>query len=527
MKNILILLLAILFTAKMVLGNPGLTSLPGSAIPQHIHSIKNKFEVKNEVQNSINHNHRSQQNANAGRSTTIKLRGTRTDYYQTAGYWLFADSSLYQYNNMAYQTSEADFYFDSTWENNWRNLYTYDNHGNQTGEFDQEWITPVDTFASYQQTVNTYDAQNNKTGQRKLYWIPYLNNFRNYEYYGYTYDIHNNVTSNLYQVWDTAVNSFINSSREDMTYDAHNNLLVDLFLDWNGTSWDSSSRNIMTYDSHNNKISYTHQDFNGSGWNDYDQSLWQYNAANFDTLQMDLFYGVNSWVPYRQYLSERDSNNNITAYIWQSYNTADSTWSSFYQTLYYYINNLQIASVQQQWDGTNMVWTNNTQDTHEYDIHGNDTLHTSYTWNSLLVYWQYDQQHAYQYNTDNLVSYHLFRETQSGVPLDTVQQTFYYYQTLNVATGVAEKENELKAQLFPNPFSADNLSMKIELANSTSLNIQVFDMQGRMVSGAIRPASGGTNIINLDLSGLSNGHYLVQIAEGNTGKTTVLKAIKN
>lgn len=87
-----------------------------------------------------------------------------------------------------------------------------------------------------------------------------------------------------------------------------------------------------------------------------------------------------------------------------------------------------------------------------------------------------------------------------------------------IGIGVEENVNSNGIKLFPNP-AADFITLNLPVS-STSVNVNIFDVTGKVVS---TPVTENNNVNNtsykLDISGLSSGIYFASINTNNTTKT--------
>lgn len=82
------------------------------------------------------------------------------------------------------------------------------------------------------------------------------------------------------------------------------------------------------------------------------------------------------------------------------------------------------------------------------------------------------------------------------------------------------KEGELLT-VFPNPFT-DNVTISLYGETSGVATVQLYDPEGRLHLEHERNAIAGVNAISLDLSGMSNGVYMLKIALNGTFNTARL-----
>ena len=92
-----------------------------------------------------------------------------------------------------------------------------------------------------------------------------------------------------------------------------------------------------------------------------------------------------------------------------------------------------------------------------------------------------------------------------------------YKTTSPVSTSSKNPEqgaSTMKAALYPNPAS-DNVQVKLLLDEAASLSVDLYDALGRLVTSRSPETAGpGNENIELDLSGLRAGVYLVRVYAG-------------
>ncbi len=81
---------------------------------------------------------------------------------------------------------------------------------------------------------------------------------------------------------------------------------------------------------------------------------------------------------------------------------------------------------------------------------------------------------------------------------------------VDICLGIEESENNLKAILFPNP-AMDVTSLRLTASSSVDVNIAVMDMNGRVLSIEKQSVVSGENTIQLNVSSLSSGVYMVRV----------------
>lgn len=72
--------------------------------------------------------------------------------------------------------------------------------------------------------------------------------------------------------------------------------------------------------------------------------------------------------------------------------------------------------------------------------------------------------------------------------------------------------------VYPNPVSTTT-TVEIEINSNIKTDIYVFDLHGRQILKQSRQLSKGVNKVNIDMSGLRAGAYIVQAVSGNDVRT--------
>ena len=78
-----------------------------------------------------------------------------------------------------------------------------------------------------------------------------------------------------------------------------------------------------------------------------------------------------------------------------------------------------------------------------------------------------------------------------------------------------------RLEIYPNP-AKNNAVLSVSLNNNSKVNVTVLNIVGQQVKTTSVGGQVGENKINIDLSGLSAGVYLVNIKAGNATGTKKL-----
>ena len=131
------------------------------------------------------------------------------------------------------------------------------------------------------------------------------------------------------------------------------------------------------------------------------------------------------------------------------------------------------------------------------------------------------------YSLPNLKSYKgawgVYPLLPSGLVLVSDMQTGLYVFDVSAATGVQEPTFNSSTTIYPNP-ATSKITIRSEMSLSENAVISIYDRLGKLVK---QTTTSGTGIseINLDISDLSDGFYVLKIMEGE--RTIAHKILKS
>ena len=95
-------------------------------------------------------------------------------------------------------------------------------------------------------------------------------------------------------------------------------------------------------------------------------------------------------------------------------------------------------------------------------------------------------------------------------------------QTYNTFLSTSELDVEDKFEVYPNPASTTHI---VKIKNTTEINtVEILNLNGQLVKTVV--ANPNSNEIDIEVSDLNSGLYLVRVKTGIKVKTTKLKVIK-
>ncbi len=233
----------------------------------------------------------------------------------------------------------------STWQNEYRDQYTYDAVGNRLTETYQEWDIAASAWGNISRVVKTYTAANKVATSAPQIWNSTTSAWDAYSRTNYTYDASNILITTVNESRATATSSWNNNYKQINTYDALGNLTEELYQNWDSTSaaWVNSGRNIHTYDGMN-RLTQTIYESWGSGGT-WEVGGYKILYSNFDGTQPQTIIN-QSWdggtMTYENSSRENytyNADGKVTYYFDEEWNEITSTWeaiSSSYAERYRY-----------------------------------------------------------------------------------------------------------------------------------------------------------------------------------------------
>ncbi len=181
-------------------------------------------------------------------------------------------------------------HFSGTYHNYYRHSYTYDAQGYMLTHLWEQPTTPMaTTWKNYQKETYTYDANHNITEQLYQNWNTTTSAWDNNIRYVNTY-VGSNLTSSHSQSWNGT--AWVSINENIYTYSG-GNLITKLFRTWDVSVWKNYSRSNYTYyGSGKLKVDSTEQWYpHLSNWRNNSKTTHIYNTAN----TTDSILSIHDW----------------------------------------------------------------------------------------------------------------------------------------------------------------------------------------------------------------------------------------
>jgi hypothetical protein len=202
-----------------------------------------------------------------------------------------------------------------------------------------------------------------------------------------TYQNDSTLIRELMYTWNDAKGSWAKSDQNLFTY--INNRLAEILTEyWTGYAWATSSRDMYEFNAGNQITRILVQNWNGNSWDNVSQYIYTYNSNNKLTENLFQYFDNNSWVNYRLSGYTYDNNNNLTEWLSKRWDQATGLLTSAsYKYLYTYnAGNLNIQTLYQRWNTTNLDWVNSIRTDYYYSIHIVFGITPTENQNTLAIY---------------------------------------------------------------------------------------------------------------------------------------------
>lgn len=326
-----------------------------------------------------------------------------------------------------------------------------------------------------------------------------------------TYDTEGYAVVHLYKVWDEATLSWLSSSQTLMTNNASGLPTVLVSQSWMAETneWENASRFTYTYNAQGQTTALQFENWQEGNWQPHWRDTYTYDTNPYLT---ELFTEVwnpeaSLWENSTKMTYTNDPNGNPLQSINQQWN--ENAWVNSQKVVSIFNDlNQQTTALTQNWNDA-WVWENAGQSQYTYEQ--NQLVGTLFqNWQAATSNWIDNNRGQYTYNPDETMAQYIIQMWQNNQWVN-FQKAIYAYNSLGIV------ENPLpEIGLFPNP-SHD--SIRLVLPNKQSLSsIRMTDLQGRVITMQ-------TQLETIDISGLPNGLYLLQLDLG--GQTVSKKFLKN
>lgn len=148
-----------------------------------------------------------------------------------------------------------------------------------------------------------------------------------------------------------------------------------------------------------------------------------------------------------------------------------------------------------------------------FDSHKSYVEHTEDLFDTLTNTWVTDigNKNILTYDANNLITTEISQYIDRQNPNQfTNNGKNEYFDYISIEIGINTYKNTLETKLYPNPTSNGIVSINLNLEKESSINIDVIDLNGKIISTQKQHYAQGLNTIQLD--GLTQGLYFVVIS---------------
>lgn len=312
--------------------------------------------------------------------------------------WSTNSKQIYSYDNNGNESSSTYLYWNSTsnsWVNSSKNSTTYDKYGNSINFTNQNWNTSSNTWDNKDRDLYNYDDLGNMLSFAYQNWDTTSKSWIYAFQSSYFYRTNGKDSMMVHQRWDKNSNEWVDSYRNLYVQDSNGFTIRDTTQNWSSgsQSWITQLVNFYTNDSIGNKLKRNTQtyDYTSNTWNDSGKELWSYYdngklysdtvlgmnniTHNWDTTSITIYNEAGKTLKYLFFgvfkildtydISGRDSS--VTFIVWDS-NSKD--WLNYSYTLYTYNGNGdKLNCYTYSWDANSKTWVKPSTATYYYSLH--------------------------------------------------------------------------------------------------------------------------------------------------------------
>lgn len=457
----------------------------------------------------------------------------------TAGAWQLTDSGTFTYSGTRGSSSIYNNQFDVhlTYQLNGsvvnplnRNTITRNGSGWNSEFVTEAWSAGA--YANDSRTLFTYDIKGNKLSATDQVWSlgSWVNSFR----INYTYDTASYLLSETRYAWDGG--AWAGSEKYEYAYNSMHNQLSEHRQVWNAGAWQENYRKSYTYfpggivqsayyyetasggvlvyasatvyttDANGDRIQETNQTWNGTGWTNVGKSVFTYNANHQVTLRVNYTTSGNTSTPTTQTATDYSVSGKVLSET--SYYYLNFAWVYSSRNLYTYdVNDWRADYIHQSYSANN--WVNSTKYTYTYDNNGNADQTIYQLWTSGA--WVNQTLRDFDYNSYNNPDYTIFKNWTNNAWVND-KEYYYYYEAYNITA--MHETSGLLITAFPNPAS-EIINLGYSSKTTGDLELTVLDVTGRIILQRHEASVYGDNQLQIAIDDLSNGLYIIRLAQGN------------
>lgn len=388
--------------------------------------------------------------------------------------WVNKFRDLYSYDDAGNQTEWlVQFWRDRCqWEDEWKYIREYDSNGWLMQSVSQGWNGAYHKWTYFWKHTYTYDDVGQLLEHIAQYWVDDF--WENREKHIYTYNTNGKMIERLQQNWESDTSDWEDRWKITCTYDIEGNLIEELTQSkFNPDSdWMDDQRLTYTYDSKGNMIRESHSRYEITRF---------YNSEGYKIEEI------------------------MAGYTWPY-----DVWQNIYKYTYSYdTEGKRVGWLHQGWDPLSDDWQDQYYWTSEYDAEGLLVTEICPGDGEMGII---PEKRIYVYNT-------------SGEPMEIIHQWNYDYSGLVAAEEIAQiPESFTLQQNYPNPFNPTTTISYI-LPERSEVRLVIHDVMGReittLLSGGQPAGSYSVKWNGTDDLGhpVSTGVYFCRLQAGEDSQT--------
>jgi len=331
----------------------------------------------------------------------------------------------------------------------------------------------------------SYNANDQWTEVHTAWLDPATGDTLGQEKLSVSYDAQGNYIADIYSYLDETTGNYIPEVKLGYEYNANNQLIEVSAYEWDETSGTWVFCELWsTYSYDQNGNLHISNDFES------DSTVYTYDANGNITEIVSFMWGeaLIIWEPDYKETNTYNANGNLSSWSYYEWDIQNSAWVPFDKwTVSYHANGNLNEILMDVWDVDSNAFIKSDKEVCAYDAKDNPAKYVWYTYDDLSQDWEIDEEYSISFEYVNILKPNYFKQNGVGISYTTVNRIF-------------------SAVIDGRPLKNDKL--------------QIYDLQGRIITELKPELSGDKTIYNWDYTGktderLANKVFLIAIRKGD------------
>ncbi len=376
-----------------------------------------------------------------------------------------------------------------------------------------EWNKNTEVWQQTQSGLYKYNTENLPIERLSRIWVSSDEYWKEISIIKSSYNFQGNKKEEITQVRDAENEYWVNRAKNTYTYDSVNNLKHYINAYWNVEAqiWNDTLKYSYSFDNEGNWTYYLKETWrtDSLSWKSNYRFMFTYENANrIGLLRQNYHTDSMTWINSNKIIYSYDAQNRLTTETGEVWDADSTKWdnNSIIQYTYNNVSSLK-EKIYQVWGQQGWVYA--ARYTYTYNIQGENSFITYFTWDNETVKWIENSAYQYDYDENGELIREIWLVFNLQDELWENKIKFNYY--LSNPLGRDELE-EQKLSIFPNPFRNKlSITFNDRFNPKDKIWLQILDLNGRVFYKTLL-TNQETKLFELDLQ---PGIYILKVQQGN------------